>query len=568
MTGEPRCAVGVPTVGPFGDPLLLVELAVTAEEHGWDGFFIWDHLLYHDPSWNVADPVVVIAAVAARTTRIRMGILVNALARRRAGKVARESVTLDLLSGGRLVVGAGLGSLADEFTAFGESAEARQRAARLDESLGLLDALWSGEPVTARGQYLTAVDVQMLPRPVQRPRIPVWCGGRWPNKAPFRRAARWDGVMPTHVGYGLGETMPPEELSAVVAYTREHRTGDGPFDVALEGRTDGAAPDRGAGQVTPYLAAGLTWWIEALGWWRGDPMDAMTRVRQGPPALDLRWRNEDTVGRGTREVLTCSRSGGTSISADGHEHVALTAVVTVATEVDVTTVSQLRAALVTACSTCPTVVVDMSQTAFCDSSGLTALIQARQRTRANGGELRLVITTPQVLSTFTVTGADRMFPVFASLRDALAAGPVPRPPARDLASSAAIQKGTPRWEILQDALEAARLEQAAEATEAEEARSGSQEISGWIELGHSHPEVMRHSAFARVQAQLESLPVIEQAKGILMAQRRCGPDEAFDLIRRASQLANIKVRVLAAEIVGHVASATAKPTRPPASNHR
>ena len=124
MTGEPRCAVGVPTVGPFGDPLLLVELAVAAEEHGWDGFFIWDHLLYHDQSWNVADPVVVIAAVAARTTRIRMGILVNVLARRRAGKVARESVTLDLLSGGRLVVGAGLGSLADEFTAFGESGAA------------------------------------------------------------------------------------------------------------------------------------------------------------------------------------------------------------------------------------------------------------------------------------------------------------------------------------------------------------------------------------------------------------------------------------------------------------
>jgi len=231
------------------------------------------------------DPVVVIAAVAARTARITMGILVNVLARRRVGKVARESVTLDLLSGGRLVVGAGLGSLAAEFTAFGESADARQRAARLDESLSLLDALWSGDPVTVRGEYLTAVDVRMLPRPVQRPRIPVWCGGRWPNKAPFRRAARWDGVMPTHAGYGLGQTMPPDELRAVVQYTRQHRTQDGPFDVILEGRTDGAAPGRGAGQVAPYLDAGLTWWIEAMGWWRGSPQDAMNRVRQGPPAL-------------------------------------------------------------------------------------------------------------------------------------------------------------------------------------------------------------------------------------------------------------------------------------------
>src|SRR6516165_8876060 len=285
MGANPRCAIGVPNVGSFGDPALLVNLAVAAEEHGWDGFFVWDHLLWWDPEWYVADPLVVIAAVAARTARIRIGILVNLLARRRVGKVARESVTLDQLSQGRLVVGAGLGARAEEFTAFGEPGEARERAARLDESLDLMDALWTGEPVTFRGEHLTATEVTMLPRPVQRPRIPIWCGGRWPNKAPFRRAARWDGVMPTHVGYGLGETMPPEELRAVVEYTREHRTGGGHFDVALEGRTDGGAPDRGARQVTPYLAAGLTGWIEALGWWRGAPLDAMTRIRQGPSAL-------------------------------------------------------------------------------------------------------------------------------------------------------------------------------------------------------------------------------------------------------------------------------------------
>ena len=191
--------------------------------------------------------MVVIAAVAARTARITMGILVNVLARRRVGKMARESVTLDLLSGGRLVVGAGLGSLAAEF---GESDDARERAARLDESLHRLDALWDGEPVTVRGEYLTAADVTMLPRPGQRPRIPIWCRGRWPNKAPFRRAARWDGVMPTHVSYGLGETMPPEELRAAIQYTRGHRTAAGPFDVALEGCTDGAAPDRTAAPST------------------------------------------------------------------------------------------------------------------------------------------------------------------------------------------------------------------------------------------------------------------------------------------------------------------------------
>jgi len=145
-------------------------------------------------------------------------------------------VTLDVLSGGRLIVGAGLGSLPAEFTAFGESGEAQERAARLDESLRMLDALWSGQPVTIHGQYLTAEDVTMLPRPVQRPRIPIWCGGRWPARAPFRRAARWDGVMPTHADYGLGKTMPPDQLRAALRYTREHRTSAAPLDVALEGR--------------------------------------------------------------------------------------------------------------------------------------------------------------------------------------------------------------------------------------------------------------------------------------------------------------------------------------------
>jgi alkanesulfonate monooxygenase SsuD/methylene tetrahydromethanopterin reductase-like flavin-dependent oxidoreductase (luciferase family) len=227
----------------------------------------------------------VIAAVAARTARVRLGILVNVLARRRVGTVARESVTLDQLSQGRLVFGAGLGSRAEEFTAFGEPGGAKERAARLDESLELLDALWTGEPVTFHGEHLTATEVTMLPRPVQQPRIPVWCGGRWPNKAPFRRAARWDGVMPTHTGYGLGQTMPPDDLRAVIRYTLEHRSTGGPFDVALEGRTDGTTPDRGGRHVIPYAEAGLTWWIEALGWWRGTPEDALARITQGPPVL-------------------------------------------------------------------------------------------------------------------------------------------------------------------------------------------------------------------------------------------------------------------------------------------
>jgi alkanesulfonate monooxygenase SsuD/methylene tetrahydromethanopterin reductase-like flavin-dependent oxidoreductase (luciferase family) len=285
MAEPVRYAVGAPCVGPFGDPRLLVDLAVAGEESGWDAFFLWDHVLYADPQWHVADPTVVMAAVAGRTTRIRFGVMVTVLARRRVAKVARETVTLDRLSGGRLVFGAGLGSLPAEFTAFGERGDAKHRAQRLDESLHVLNELWGGQAVTYSGQHVTAADVTMLPTPVQRPRIPIWCAGRWPSKAPFRRAARWDGVMPTHADYGLGETMPPDELEAVLRYTRAHRTAPGPFDVALEGWTDGSAADRGAAKVAPYAQAGMTWWIEALGWWRGTTDDALARVRQGPPRL-------------------------------------------------------------------------------------------------------------------------------------------------------------------------------------------------------------------------------------------------------------------------------------------
>lgn len=274
-------AVNLPNVGPFGDPALLVELAVAAEGAGWDGLFLWDHLLYREPDWPVANPTVVTAAIAARTSRIRFGVMVHAVGRKHPGQLAAESASLDVLSAGRLVLGAALGSYADEWTRFGEDADPRVRAERLDEGLAAVDALWSGEPVSMHGTHIRLDGVRMPLRPVQRPRPPVWVGGRWPAKRPFRRAARWDGVMPTHADYGLGETMPPQELAAIVAYVRDHREpGAGPFDVVLEGRTE---PGGGADVVAPYADAGLTWWIEALGWWRGDLATVRDRIAAGPP---------------------------------------------------------------------------------------------------------------------------------------------------------------------------------------------------------------------------------------------------------------------------------------------
>jgi alkanesulfonate monooxygenase SsuD/methylene tetrahydromethanopterin reductase-like flavin-dependent oxidoreductase (luciferase family) len=285
MAGGVSFSVGLPTVGQFGDPAELVGSAVAAEQAGWDGVFFWDHLLYGQPAWPVANSTVVAAAAAARTSRVRLGVLINPVARRRPALLAAETATLDVLSGGRMVFGAGLGSFSDEWTRLGEDGDATARAARLDEGLAVIDALWTGEEVQHRGEYLTVDGVRMPLRPVQRPRVPVWIGGTWPARRPFRRAARWDGVMPTHRDYGLGETMPPAVLAEIVEYVAEHRdAAAGAFDVALEGQTEPG--DSGAEVVAPYAAAGLTWWIEAFGWWRGGWAATSARIAAGPPRTD------------------------------------------------------------------------------------------------------------------------------------------------------------------------------------------------------------------------------------------------------------------------------------------
>jgi alkanesulfonate monooxygenase SsuD/methylene tetrahydromethanopterin reductase-like flavin-dependent oxidoreductase (luciferase family) len=279
------CAVGLPNVGEFGDPQLLMDLGVAAEQSGWDGVFVWDHVLYHDPGWPVANPTVALAAIAARTSRARLGVLMTALPRRRVQVVARETASLDRLSDGRLIFGAGLGSMDAEYTAFGEAAALRVRAEKLDESLQVLDALWSGGPVRFAGRHVRVDGIRMLPTPVQRPRIPIWCAGRWPATAGFRRAARWDGVMPTHAGYGKGTTMPPDALGTIIATISDQRGGLSGFDVAVEGRT---TPAEAAGVVAAYAEAGLTWWVEAMGWWRGGIAEARSRIAAGPPSRAAR----------------------------------------------------------------------------------------------------------------------------------------------------------------------------------------------------------------------------------------------------------------------------------------
>jgi alkanesulfonate monooxygenase SsuD/methylene tetrahydromethanopterin reductase-like flavin-dependent oxidoreductase (luciferase family) len=191
-----RHAINLPLSGPLADPGAVVEIAIAADGNGWDGLFVWDHVLSPFPEpWEIADPWVVLSAVPAATTRIRLGTMVTPLARRRIIKLARETVTLDRLSTGRLILGLGLGDAGREFSAFGDPADPLERAEILNEGMQVLTALWSGE--TANSTDRTTVDaVSIIPGPMQQPRIPLWFGCQGGNLRPVDRAAAYDGIYP------------------------------------------------------------------------------------------------------------------------------------------------------------------------------------------------------------------------------------------------------------------------------------------------------------------------------------------------------------------------------------
>ena len=280
-----RYALNLPNFADYADARKVAALAAEAEAAGWDGFFVWDHMVYDKRQrLPVADPWILLAAVVLATERLRLGPMVTPLARRRPWKVARETVTLDHLSGGRLILGVGLGTPAeDEFGAFGEPTEAATRAARLDEGLEVLTRLWSGETVSFEGRHYRVDQVAFQPTPVQRPRIPVFVAGVWPRRAPLRRAARFDGVVPLKVGAEELVMLEADELAELLEVVRAERPGGGPFEVMVGGRTPGDDPAAARAVVEPLAAAGMTWWTEELEPRRGDLEAMWERIRQGPP---------------------------------------------------------------------------------------------------------------------------------------------------------------------------------------------------------------------------------------------------------------------------------------------
>jgi alkanesulfonate monooxygenase SsuD/methylene tetrahydromethanopterin reductase-like flavin-dependent oxidoreductase (luciferase family) len=219
------------------------------------------------------------------TERIRFGPLVTPVARRRPGTLARQVTTLDRLSGGRLVFGAGLGfTLPAEFGTWGEPVQPRVVAQRLDESLAVLAGLWSGERVDFHGEQVTAADVTFWPVPAQRPRPPVWIGCNWPNRRPLRRAARWDGVVPQIVSPDDGSWQPTAAVVAeITAAVGEQRAGAGPFDVVITGRTRPDQPAMAQDTTGAIAVAGATWWLEGFRPQPGERDAALRRIEAGPP---------------------------------------------------------------------------------------------------------------------------------------------------------------------------------------------------------------------------------------------------------------------------------------------
>jgi alkanesulfonate monooxygenase SsuD/methylene tetrahydromethanopterin reductase-like flavin-dependent oxidoreductase (luciferase family) len=279
-----RFAINVPNFGPYADVAAMADLARIAEEGGWDGLFVWDHVtwLRSDPQ-PVADPWILLTAVALATTKLRIGTMITPVARRRPAKLVRETATLDRLSGGRLTLGVGLGSpLDDEFRALGEPGDPKLLATRLDEGLDILAAAWSGQPVHYTGVAQRVEAVTFLPRPVQRPRIPIWVGGTWPNRGPVQRALRWDGAVFTYLDRTKREnnwrSPTPAEIIDLATQVRQERGSLDGFDIVVSGRARHTDRDL----VPRMAAAGATWWQESFGPWLEDWPDTVRQIRRGP----------------------------------------------------------------------------------------------------------------------------------------------------------------------------------------------------------------------------------------------------------------------------------------------
>lgn len=268
-----RFAVNLPNFGSFSDPRFMVDLAGAAEEAGWDGFFVWDHIVIGD-GVPVADPWVLLGAIATATDRMTIGPMVTPVPRRRPWVLARQTTTLDHLSSGRLVLGVGTGYPPGvEFGTFGEPVGDRERADLLDEGLQVIGGVWSGEPFSFEGEHFRVSQTTFQPKPVNGS-IPIWVAGMWPNRRPFRRAADYDGVFPIAADM---HPLRPDEVSQIVGYVTQHRRSGKPFDVTVGG------PPLSKSEVDDYRNAGVTWYQVGPDPRGESPQQTRAWIAAGPP---------------------------------------------------------------------------------------------------------------------------------------------------------------------------------------------------------------------------------------------------------------------------------------------
>ena len=259
--------------GQFGDPKVVMRFAHAAEEAGWEGIWVWDHILF---PYGVGDPWVILSAVAASTKKLKIVTGVSPLPRYHVHVLARILTSLDILSRGRVIFGTGLG-IDHEFAQFGGPSNPKIRAEMLDEGLELITELWSGKPVTHEGIHYTTEDVTCIPTPVQN-WIPVWIGGE--STSALQRAARWDGWIIGTINEKCEIIRSPEKLAEEIQYIQKYRKSDEPFDVAIDGVSK-SGKDRDL--VHQYEEAGATWWFEGIFGLRGSEEEMLNRIKAGPP---------------------------------------------------------------------------------------------------------------------------------------------------------------------------------------------------------------------------------------------------------------------------------------------